>query len=63
MLTANAYRNPTGSSPVSKIEQALQYLVTHVYSELDLITKNAETDADIFDILTGNESADGRHGG
>jgi hypothetical protein len=48
--------------PVSKIEQALQYLVTHVYSELDLITKNAETDADIYDILW-NESADGRHGG
>lgn len=44
---------PTGSSPVSKIEQALQYLVTHVYSDLDLITKNAETDADIYDILTG----------
>ena len=35
------------------IDQALEYLVAHVYSELDLITKNAETDADVFDILTG----------
>lgn len=35
----------------SKIEQALEYLVAHVYSDLDLITKNAETDEDIVDIL------------
>ena len=32
----------------AKIDQALEYLVSHVYSELDLITKNAETDADIL---------------
>lgn len=41
-----------GGDAKSKIEQALEYLVSHVYSELDLITKNAETDADINDILT-----------
>lgn len=40
-------------SAVSKIEQALEYLVTHVYSDLNLITKNAESDADISAILTG----------
>ncbi len=43
----------TNGTPVSRIEQALQYLVAHVYSELDLITKNAETDADIIEILRG----------
>ena len=40
-------------TPVSKIDQALEYLVSHVYSELDLITKNAETDADVIEILRG----------
>lgn len=40
-------------SAVSKIEQALEYLVTHVYSDLNLITKKAESDADISAILTG----------
>ena len=39
----------------AKIDQALEYLVAHVYSELDLITKNAESDADIIAILQGNE--------
>ena len=38
-----------------KIEQALEYLVSHVYNELSLIEKNAETDADIIKILTGAE--------
>ncbi len=42
-----------GGDAKSKIDQALEYLVTHVYSELNLITKNAESDADIVDILTG----------
>lgn len=37
----------------SKLDEALGYLVTHVYSELNLITKNAETDADIVSILNG----------
>lgn len=35
----------------SKIEQSLEYLVAHVYSDLDLITKNADTDEDIVNIL------------
>lgn len=39
----------------SKISQALEYLVSHVYSELDLITQNAQTDADILQILSGTE--------
>lgn len=39
----------------SRIDQALEYLVVHVYSELDLITRNADTDADIISILTGAE--------
>lgn len=38
----------------SKIDQALEYLVSHVYSELGLITKNAESDADIIAILNGS---------
>ena len=37
----------------NRIDQALEYLVTHVYSELDLIDKNAESDKDILDILNG----------
>lgn len=37
----------------SKIDQALEYLVSHVYSDLGLITKNAESDADIMAILNG----------
>ncbi len=46
-----------GGDAKSRIDQALEYLVQHVYSELDLITKNAESDADIFSILHGTESA------
>ena len=38
----------------SKINQALEYLVTHVYYDLDLIEKNVESDADIIAILTGS---------
>ena len=38
----------------SKLNQALEYLVTHVYSELGLITKNADTDADILAVLNGD---------
>lgn len=40
----------------SRIDQALEYLVAHVYSELGLITRNAETDRDILDILSGSEN-------
>lgn len=40
----------------SRIDQALEYLVVHVYSELGLITRNVDTDADIIAILTGAEN-------
>lgn len=40
----------------SRIDQALEYLVVHVYSELDLITRNTDTDADVIAILTGAEN-------
>ena len=40
----------------SKLDQALEHLVTHVYSNLGLICKNAETDADIVNILIGAEN-------
>lgn len=43
-----------GGDAKSKIDQAMEYLVSHVYSELNLITKNAESDADIIAILNGN---------
>lgn len=42
-----------GGDAKSKLDQALEYLVTHVYSELGLITKNADTDADILAVLQG----------
>lgn len=45
-----------GGNAKSKIEQALEYLVSHVYSELSLIEKNADTDADVIEILTGVEN-------
>lgn len=38
----------------NKIDQALECLVVRVYSELGLITKLAETDADIIAVLRGN---------
>lgn len=43
-----------GGDAKSKLDQALEYLVTHVYSELGLITKNADTDADILAVLQGD---------
>ena len=43
-----------GGDAKGKLDQALDYLVTHVYSELGLITKNAETDADILAVLRGD---------
>ena len=41
----------------SRIDQALEYLVAHVYSELELITQNADNDEDILNILVGNSQA------
>jgi hypothetical protein len=39
-----------------KLDQALEYLVSHVYSELNLIVENAESDSDVISILTGAEN-------
>lgn len=39
----------------SVIDQALEYLVSHVYSDLGLISRFAETDEHIFTILRGTE--------
>ncbi len=41
----------------SKINEALEYLVSHVYHKLSLITKNADSDADIIAVLNGNADA------
>ncbi len=41
-----------------KMDQSLEYLVAHVYSELDKITKNAESNEDLCVILSGNEQRD-----
>lgn len=43
-----------GGDAKSKISQVLEYLVSHVYSELSLITHNAESEADITAILNGS---------
>lgn len=43
-----------GGDAKSKLDQALEYLVTHVYSELNLITKNADSDADVLAVLHGD---------
>lgn len=40
----------------SKLDQAMEYLVAHVYTELGLITKNADTDADILAVLQGKHT-------
>lgn len=42
-----------GGDAKSKIDQALEYLVANVYSELNLITKNIENEAEIIAILHG----------
>jgi len=38
-----------------RINQALEYLVAHVYSDLPLIRRNADSEADIAAILSGTE--------
>ncbi len=45
-----------GGDAKYKLDQALEYLVSQVYKELGLITKNADTDADILAILRGDEN-------
>ena len=42
-----------GGDAKSRIDHAMEYLVSHVYSELGLITWNVETDADILSVLNG----------
>ena len=44
-----------GGDAKSKLDQALEYLVTHVYYDLELVGKNANDDSDIVSILTGAE--------
>lgn len=39
--------------PKSRIEQALEYLVANVYSELSLIEQNVETDTEVMNIAQG----------
>lgn len=43
-----------GGDAKAKIDSALEYLVAHVYDEQALITKNADTDADILAVLNGS---------
>ena len=43
-----------GGDAKSRIDKALEYLVTHVYSELDKITRFADSDADVIAVLNGN---------
>ena len=43
-----------GGDAKNRIDQALEYLVSHVYSELGLITWNAESDADVLAVLNGS---------
>lgn len=43
-----------GGSAVARINQALEYLVAHVYSELGLVEKNASSDADVAEVLNSN---------
>ena len=43
-----------GGDAKSKISQAMEYLVAHVYSELGLITRNADNDADVIAVLNGS---------
>ncbi len=45
-----------GGDAKSKLDQALEYLVTHVYYDLELIGENANDDSDIVAILTGKEN-------
>ena len=40
----------------SVIDQSLEYLVSHVYSDLALIAENAESDADIIALLNGTNT-------
>ena len=43
-----------GCDSKAKLDQALDYLVTHVYSDLDLMDTTYESDKDIAEILNGH---------
>ena len=47
-----------GGDAKFKIDQALEYLVGHVYTHLELITKNYDSDNDIVQILSGHIEQD-----
>lgn len=47
-----------GGDAKSRIDQAFEYLVEHVYSELTLIEKNYEFDSEIREVLTGQGQQD-----
>ena len=44
-----------GGDAKSKLDQVLEYLVTHVYYDLELIGANANNDSDIVAILAGKD--------
>lgn len=46
-----------GGDAKSKLDKALEYLVTHVYYDLELIEKNVNSDAEIVEILKGGQVA------
>lgn len=45
-----------GGDAKSKLDHALEYLVTHVYYDLELVEANANDDSDIVAILTGKDN-------
>lgn len=45
-----------GGDAKSKLDQALEYLVTHVYYDLELVGQTANDDSDIIAILTGKDN-------
>ncbi|SDV99270.1 hypothetical protein SAMN04487759_10156 [Kandleria vitulina] len=45
-----------GGDAKSKLDQALEYLVTHVYYDLELVRQTANDDSDIVAILTGKDN-------
>ena len=46
--------NLHGGEAKARIDKALEYLVTHVYNQLDKITRFADTDADVIAVLNGS---------
>ena len=50
---AGEHLNIKGGDAKSRIDQALENLVTHVYSELSLIEKNIESDEEVMNIAQG----------